>query len=206
MFQIQGIIPIGSSMDSESLRSREAGCWDGPTACSGLVNIAGDFTPANDFEPGEGYHAFLMDIGFGKTVDSKTKDFWATAIRENYQGDKGKRRICMAAVNLAGRDGLYERLPYVKCPVLWLQVCSSRFTCQSLCTGANLEGSQGTDDVVFSLKNAEEEIKLFTNSVDARVVPFQGGVHFLSYTHQQKVHEEIIRFISTWKEKGKAVL
>lgn len=109
-------------MDSESPRSRELGCWDGPGATSGLVTLAGDFSPAIDFEPGQGYYEFLMDIGFGKTVDGPTKNFWAKTIKENYSGDEGKRRICMAAVTLAGRDGLHERVQYVKCPVLWLQV------------------------------------------------------------------------------------
>lgn len=111
-------------MDSESPQSRELGCWDGPGATSGLVTLGGDFTPVHDFEPGDGYHQFLMDIGFGKSVDEKTKAFWARTIRDNYRGDVGKRRICMAATTLATRDGLHERLPYITCPVLWLQVSS----------------------------------------------------------------------------------
>ena len=121
--QIQGIILIGSSMDSESIRSREAGCWDGSTVCSGLVSLAADFSPAHDFQPGDAYYDFLVEIGFGNNVDKVTKDFWAKTIKDNYQGDEGKRRICMAAVNLSSRDGLHERLPYIRCPVLWLQVC-----------------------------------------------------------------------------------
>lgn len=115
---------MGSSMDSESPRSRELGCWDGPAACSGLVTLGGDFTPAHDFEPGNDYYDFLMDIGFGKTVDEPTKSFWSKTIRDNYNGDEGKRRICMAAIALATRDALNDRLPYVRCPVLWLQVRS----------------------------------------------------------------------------------
>jgi hypothetical protein len=110
-------------MDSETARSRELGCWDGAAACQGLVSIAGDYRPVPDFEPGDGYYDFLMDIGFGKTVDKSTRDFWANTIKENYNGDEGKRRICMTAVNLVTRDGLHERLPYIRCPVLWLQVC-----------------------------------------------------------------------------------
>lgn len=61
---------------------------------------------------------------------------------------------------------------------------------------------QGDADVVFSLANAQEEIKLFKNSVDAKVVPFSGGVHFLRWTHEQKVHQEILDFIYKWKGKG----
>lgn len=127
-----------------------------------------------------------MEIGFGKTVDNPTKDFWAKTIKETYSGDEGKRRICMAAVALASRDGLHERLPYVKCPVLWLQ---------------------GDADVVFSLVQAQEDIKRFTNSAEAKVVPCAGGVHFLSWTHAGKIHQEILQFIATWKgSKRKSVL
>ncbi|OIW25481.1 alpha/beta-hydrolase [Coniochaeta ligniaria NRRL 30616] len=176
--RVKGVIPIGSSMDSESVRSRELGCWDGPGACSGLLALAGDPAPAHDFEPGPDYNDFLMEIGFGKNVDKATKDFWAKTIRDNYRGDEGKRRICMAAVTLASRDGLRERLPYVRCPVLWFQ---------------------GTDDVVFSLAQAQEDIKRFTNSVDAKVVTCQGGVHFLSSTHEKKIHQELLDFIRKWK-------
>lgn len=120
--QIKGVIPIGSTMDSESPRSRELGCWDGPGATSGLVTLAGNLAPAPDFEPGDAYYDFLMEIGFGKHIDKPTRDFWAKTIRDNYNGDEGKRRICMAAVTLAGRDGLHGRLPYIRCPVLWFQV------------------------------------------------------------------------------------
>ena len=120
--QVKGIIALGSSMDAESPQSRELGCWDGPAACSGLVTLAGDLAPADDFEPGDAYYDFLMEIGYGESVTPEIRDFWARTIKGHYHGDEGKRRICMAAVTLAGRDGLHERLPYIKCPVLWMQV------------------------------------------------------------------------------------
>lgn len=111
-------------MDYESPRSRELGCWDAPAACAGLLELHGDLTPAHNFEPGDAYYDFLMEIGFGKNVKKSTRDFWAEVIKNNYCGDEGKKRICMAAVNLVSRDGLYERLPGIRCPVLWLQVRS----------------------------------------------------------------------------------
>jgi hypothetical protein len=110
-------------MDFESPQSRELGCWDGPAACDGLVTMAADLTPApKDFEPGDAYYDFILEIGFGKTIDEKTRTFWTNRIRDTYRGDEGKRRICMAAVALAARDGLRERLGYITCPVLWFQV------------------------------------------------------------------------------------
>ncbi|KIW21198.1 hypothetical protein PV08_01778 [Exophiala spinifera] len=183
--RITGIVAIGSSMDFESPRSRELGCWDGPGATSGLVTLAGNTAPADDFEPGSDYCDFLMDIGFGKTVDQETKEFWSKAIRHNYCGGPGKRRICQAAVTLATRDGLLERLPYIHCPVLWLH---------------------GTDDIVFSAANAEEGIARFTNAAEARLIKFPGGVHFLSWTHRKEVARELLGFINKWGKDLKASL
>ncbi|KAI6853583.1 alpha/beta-hydrolase [Hortaea werneckii] len=175
--RVKGIIALGSSMDSESPKSRELGCWDGPAACSGLVTIAGDSAPVHDFEPGDDYYDFLMEIGYGKAVNPKIRDFWARTIKSNYHGDEGKKRICMAAVNLAGRDGLHERLPYIRCPVLWMQ---------------------GTNDVVFSFAQAERDIKLFANSPCTKLVRCEGGVHFLGKTHTKDVQQEVLHFINTW--------
>lgn len=189
-------------MDSESPRSRELGCWDGPSATSGLVTLAGDITPADEFEPGNEYCDFLMDIGFGKSVDQKTKDFWSKAIRHNYGGDSGKRRICQAAVNLATRDGLHERLPYIRCPVLWLHV-SYEYYWSAL---ASDDCNQGADDVVYSAKNAEEAIKLFVNAEEARLIKYPGGVHFLSWTHKEEVAQELLGFVSKWGQTLKASL
>lgn len=114
-------------MDSESPQSRELGCWDCPTATSEFVQLAADLTPKHDFEPGQDYYDYLMDIGHGKDVDAFTRSFWEETIRNTYQGEEGKKRICMAAINLVSRDGLYARLPYIKCPVLWLHVSFSSF-------------------------------------------------------------------------------
>jgi hypothetical protein len=110
-------------MDFESLESRELGCWNGPLATSALVAKSADFTPHDDFEPGSGYVEFLMDIGFGKNVTADITQIWANSIQKIYSGDVGKRLICMAAVCLASRDGLYARLSHIRCPVLWMQVC-----------------------------------------------------------------------------------
>jgi hypothetical protein len=74
------------------------------------------------FEPDTNYCDFLIDIGFGKNCPSDVREFWRKTIKNNYQGDDGRRRIRMAAINLSTRDGLHQRLPDVKCPVLWMHV------------------------------------------------------------------------------------
>lgn len=110
-------------MDYESPRSRDLGCWNGAQVASGLVQLGATQTPVPDFEPEDGYCDFLMDIGYGKTCPRDLRDKWAGILKNTYRGDDGKRRMCMAAINLATRDGLHARLPFVKSPVLWLQVC-----------------------------------------------------------------------------------
>ncbi|RKU41002.1 hypothetical protein DL546_004040 [Coniochaeta pulveracea] len=173
--RIQGIIPIGSSMDSESSESRALGCWDGPAAAAGLVDLHGDLSPKPDFEPGDGYRDFLLDIGYGKGVTTELVQKWGQSLQETYSGDEGKRRICAAAVCLTTRDGLHKRLPQIRCP--------------------------GTGDVVFSFANAEAEIKLFTNSPEAKLVKMDDGVHFLSFTHQKEVHQNLLDFTKKWAGK-----
>ncbi|KAK0104088.1 hypothetical protein ONS96_005188 [Cadophora gregata f. sp. sojae] len=159
---IEGIIPLGTSLDYESERTRELGCWDGPSDLTPSIKEWTTNQATPDFEPTSDYCNFLIDIGFGKNCDRSVRDFWVKTIKGNYQGDDGRRRIRMAAINLKERDGLHSRLSDVKCPVLWLH---------------------GTDDVVYSAANAQEEIKLFTNSKDAKLVTVKNGQHFLSASH-----------------------
>jgi pimeloyl-ACP methyl ester carboxylesterase len=79
----------------------------------------------------------------------------------------------MAAINLAERDGLHSRLSDVKCPVLWLH---------------------GTDDAVYSVRNAEREMELFVNSPEAKLQVVEGGQHFLSFSHPKEVDGALIGF------------
>ncbi|EHK17768.1 uncharacterized protein TRIVIDRAFT_194914 [Trichoderma virens Gv29-8] len=175
--RIDGLILIGTSMDLESPESRELGCWDGPQATASLVTMSADISPHDDFEPGSAYVDFLMQIGYGEKVTEDLKQKWAKSIQKIYSRDAGKKMICMAAVCLSSRDGLYARLPHLRCPVLWMQ---------------------GTDDVVFSVANAEKEIKLFTNAAEAKLVVMQGGVHFLSFTHGNEIEKNIVEFTKQW--------
>lgn len=120
--QIQGIIPLGTSLDYESERTRKLGCWDGAAACTGPIDAwtTNDSTP--DFEPDDAYCNFLIDIGFGKNCPAETREFWVKTIKGNYRGNEGRRRARMAAINLRERDGLHGRLWDVRCPVMWLHV------------------------------------------------------------------------------------
>lgn len=159
---IEGIIPLGTSLDYESERTRNHGCWNGPADLAPSIKKWTTNQAVSSFEPGEDYSNFLIDIGFGKDCDKSVRQYWNDTIRANYQGDDGRRRIRMAAINLAERDGLHSRLSDVRCPVLWLH---------------------GTADIVYTVPNAREEIKLFTNAKEAELVVVDNGQHFLSFSH-----------------------
>jgi pimeloyl-ACP methyl ester carboxylesterase len=59
----------------------------------------------------------------------------------------------------------------------------------------------GTDDVVYSVSNAQEEIKLFTNAKSAELVTIVGGAHFLSASHPKEVDQALINFVGKWANK-----
>ncbi len=158
-------------MDNENKMTIDLGCWDGAGLLAPSIKTWTTNEKTSSFEPGDEYSDFLIDIGFGKDVDKETRQYWRDTIRSNYQGDEGRRRIRMAAINLAERDGLHSRLSDVRCPVLWLH---------------------GTDDAVYTVKNAEREIKMFVNSPDARLQVVEGGKHFLSFSHPKEVDEALI--------------
>ncbi|KAL2005175.1 hypothetical protein VTN00DRAFT_3025 [Thermoascus crustaceus] len=177
--KIAGIIPLGTSLDYESERTRQLNCWDAPTLLTPPIKKWTTNEPTPDFEPDTDYCDFLIDIGFNKDCPQEVREYWRKTIKENYRGDDGRRRIRMAAINLRDRDGLHERLFDVRCPVMWLH---------------------GTKDVVYSIANAQEEIKKFVNSPDAQLVTVEGGAHFLSASHPKEVDEALIAFVTKYSK------
>ncbi|KAK4507097.1 hypothetical protein PRZ48_000831 [Zasmidium cellare] len=175
--RIAGIIPLGTSMDYESERSRKLGCWDGPALFESTIASWTSEAPTPDFVPAEEYCEAMLATGFGGLVDGEVRRFWINTIQSNYSGDEGRKRIRMAAINLAERDGLHSRLSDVRCPVLWLH---------------------GTADQVYSVANAEEEIKLFVNSPDAQLRVVEGGAHFLSFSNAKEVDEAAGEFVGRY--------
>jgi pimeloyl-ACP methyl ester carboxylesterase len=57
----------------------------------------------------------------------------------------------------------------------------------------------GTADPVYSVANAEDEIKRFVNSADAHLRVVEGGRHFLSASNPDDVNAATIEFINRWK-------
>lgn len=80
----------------------------------------------------------------------------------------------MAAINLSQRDGLHARLSDVACPVLWLH---------------------GTEDAVYSVANAKEEIEMLTGARERELRVVEGGRHFLSFSHPGVVDKAVGEFV-----------
>lgn len=173
---VKGIIVLGTSMDNESQRSRDLGCWDGDAFCTPTIDEFS--TPVgDDWVVTDDYVTKLLESGLGDTVTPDEHAFWLDVYRANYTGDAGRRRLLVSAVNLRDRDGLHARLASVLCPVLWLH---------------------GTKDSVYSIANAREEITMFTNSPSAELHIVEGGQHFLSASNPADVNSATADFVTRW--------
>jgi pimeloyl-ACP methyl ester carboxylesterase len=173
---VKGIIPLGTSMDYESQRSRDLGCWDGIAFCTPAIDALAGSVGDDWVIPGELVDAVLKE-GFGEDVPAEERSFWHATYQENYTGDAGRRRLRISAINLRDRDGLHGRLDSVHCPVLWMQ---------------------GTADPVYSVANAEDEIQRFVNAAHAELRVVEGGQHFLSATHPDEVDAAAVEFVERW--------
>jgi pimeloyl-ACP methyl ester carboxylesterase len=171
---VKGIILLGTSMDFESQRSRDLGCWDGVGFCAPAIDALAESVDDDWVIPVELVDAVLTE-GFGEDVPPEERTFWHATHQANYAGDAGRSRLRMATINLSDRDGLHNRLDGVRCPVLWMQ---------------------GTADPVYSVANAEEEIRLFVNSTDAGLRVVEGGRHFMSASHPDDVNAATVEFVN----------
>ncbi|KAL1305137.1 hypothetical protein AAFC00_002062 [Neodothiora populina] len=170
---VLGIVLLGTSLDYESERTMKLRCWDAGKILTGIIDALSTTGSMPDFEPDDNFCDLTIDTGFGSGVSSADRDFWRQAIKTNWGGDAGRRQARMAAICLRDRDGLHGRVFDVLCPVLWMQ---------------------GTADVVYSVENATEEIKLFVNSPDTRLQVVDGGQHYLSFSNPDEVNAALLDF------------
>jgi pimeloyl-ACP methyl ester carboxylesterase len=170
--RIRGIIPLGTSMDFESPRSRELGCWDGVAFCTPAIDALA--APVGDdwVIPGELVDAVLHE-GLGDAVTADERAFWHATYSRTYVGDEGRQRLRMCTINLRDRDGLLGRLDGVRCPVLWMH---------------------GTADAVYSVANAEDGVARMVNA-DAELRVVEGGQHFLSASDPDAVNAAAVEFL-----------
>lgn len=175
--RIKGIIPLGTSMDSESQRSRELGCWNGTEFCTPAIDALAE-PVTDDWTVPEAFVNGVLDSGLGNTVTPEDRAFWLDVYQRNYSGDSGRERLRTCAINLRDRDSLNARLNSVTCPVLWIH---------------------GTADSVYSVANAEDGIRRFTHSADTQLKVIEGGQHFLSASDPQHVNPATVEFIDRWR-------
>jgi pimeloyl-ACP methyl ester carboxylesterase len=174
---VKGLIPLGTSMDLESGRSRDLGCWDGIEFCTPAIDALAEPVGDDWVIPIELVDAVLKE-GLGDDVPPEERAFWHATYQRNYTGDAGRKRVRISSINLRDRDGLHGRLDSVRCPVLRMH---------------------GTEDPVYSVVNAEDEMKLFVNSPGAELRVVSGGQHFLSASNPDDVNAATVEFIDRWK-------
>ena len=174
---VKGIIPLGTSMDFESQRSRDLGCWDGIAFCTPAIDalaapVGDDWVIATELVDA------VLQEGLGSDVSPEERSFWHATYQHNYTGDAGRARVRVSSINLRDRDGLHGRLDSVRCPVLRMH---------------------GTADPVYSVANAQDEMPLFANSADAQLRVVEGGQHFLSASDPDDVNTAVAEFIDRWR-------
>lgn len=172
---VRGVVLLGTSMDFESPRSRELGCWDGIGFNTPYIDSLADPVGADWVVPDR----FVDDVFTAALggISGEEREFWLSAYRANYAGDAGRHRLRLSTVNLRDRDGLHGRLDEVRSPVLWLH---------------------GTADQVYSASNAREEIRMFTRAPEAHLDTVEGGQHFLSASNPAEVDAATIDFVRRW--------
>lgn len=77
-----------------------------------------------NFVVGDDWIGAVIASGFGTSATEADSAFWTKTLREVYSGSEGLKKLRVAVMCLAERDGLLFRVRDVKCPVHWLQVRS----------------------------------------------------------------------------------
>src|SRR3954451_6771167 len=173
---VKGIIPLGTSMDFESQRSRDLGCWDGIEFCTPAIDALAEPVGDDWVIPIELVDAVLKE-GLGDDVRPEERTFWHATYQKNYTGDTGRKRVRISSINLRDRDGLHGRLARGRFPVL---------------------RTHGTEEPVYSVVNAEDEMRLLVNSPGAELHVVSGGRHFLSASNPEDVNAATAEFIDAW--------
>ena len=89
---VKGIVPLGTSMDFESQRSRDLGCWDGVGFCAPAIAALAEPVGDDWVIPVELVDAVLAE-GLGEDVPPEERTFWHATHQENYAGDAGRQRL-----------------------------------------------------------------------------------------------------------------
>ncbi|KAI0116169.1 putative alpha/beta hydrolase [Hypoxylon sp. NC0597] len=171
---ILGLITLGTSMGSESAESRTKGCWDPAPIVTPFLQNWTSSEPTPDFVVEDDWIQAVAGLGLGAASTPALVEFWTESMRRVYSGDKGRKKLRMAVICLAERDGLLLRLGDIKCPIHWYQ---------------------GTDEPVFGTTVPTEHIKLFTGSRNVKLGFLENGSHFLTFSHPKEIEEAILEMV-----------
>jgi pimeloyl-ACP methyl ester carboxylesterase len=165
---------VGTSLDHESKRSVDLGCWDGPEAMAPVRHFTAERVP-EDWIPPEVFVPAVVTSGFSGCLTKEQAKQWVKIVNKNYAGDAGRRRLRQAVLNLCYRDGLHARAVDITVPVVRMH---------------------GSADTVYSIPNAQDEMKLLQNSPDAKLILVPGGAHYLSASHPAEVNAAVLELVS----------
>ncbi|KAJ4298802.1 hypothetical protein N0V88_003835 [Collariella sp. IMI 366227] len=176
--RVKGLVLLGTSMDGESVESRENGCWNAEGMLAEFYEkwCAEGETP--DFVVDDVWCGMVGSLGFGKAAGEEMVEYWTGVLKSVYKGDEGRRKLRMALGCLLDRDGLLRRVRDITCPVYWMQ---------------------GTDDVPFGLRTAAQHIKLFTGCKDRTLTAVEGGGHYLNATNPKEVSATILEMVHNYR-------
>ncbi|OTA90870.1 hypothetical protein M434DRAFT_13593 [Hypoxylon sp. CO27-5] len=172
--KILGLITLGTSMDSESAESRLKGCWDPVPFVTPFLQKWTKSEPTPGFVVDDDWIQAVIGLGLGAAFTPALAELWTESFRRVYSGDQGRKKLRMAVICLADRDGLLLRLGDIKCPVHWYQ---------------------GTDEPVYGIIVPTEHIKLFTGSSSVKLGFLEGGSHFLTISHPKEVEAAILELV-----------
>ncbi|KAI1459778.1 putative alpha/beta hydrolase [Annulohypoxylon moriforme] len=120
--RILGLLAFATTMDCESADSRTKGCWDPAPFAGPFLQKWSSSTPTPDFVVGDDWIQPVLGLGLGAASTPEIVEYWSKTIRRVYAGDHGRKKLRMATINVAERDGLLLRIGDIKCPVHWYQV------------------------------------------------------------------------------------
>ncbi|KAI1634519.1 putative alpha/beta hydrolase [Biscogniauxia mediterranea] len=176
--RILGLMPLGTSMDCESADSRTKGCWDPVPFGTPFLKRWASPVPTPDFVIDNDWLQPVIGLGFGAAATDDLVEFWTKTLREVYVGDEGRRKLRLATICLAERDGLLLRIGDIQCPVHWLH---------------------GTADPIYGTIVPTEHIKMFTSAKEAKLDFIENGSHYLSASHPKEVETALLEFVAKHK-------
>ncbi|KAJ3715749.1 putative alpha/beta hydrolase [Lentinula raphanica] len=168
--RISGLMPIGTSMDSESEESRKKGAWDPHRFSIPFIEKWSSVDPTPSFVVDDIWVKMVNGLAFAEALTQEREIFWNSTMKSVYKGDEGRKKLRGALICLLERDGLFLRLRDIKCPVHWLQ---------------------GSQDKPFPPALASEHVKLFTSSKDAKLDIIEGGCHYVNVSHSLEVSDAL---------------